>query len=900
MSDGDDFGYTSADDQEFRDLIAEVESTGTEQNNSSSTLQQVQGQFAQSSDNSFMLGGVIRGGSARQITLFGRTVADASVSVRSPYINRPTRAFVPLWEAQPHRSNHTLVNEKLKTFIYPSNVPVREYQRVIAERALLSNVLCSLPTGLGKTLIAAVVMLNWYRWTTDSKIVFVAPTRPLVAQQAEACFKMVGIPREDTAMLVGSSAGPSARDIEWATKRVFFMTPQTFDNDLKRGAVDPKKIVCFVVDEAHRATGEYSYVQIVRFLKRFTNQCRILALSATPGSSVEAVQGVITNLSISHAEIRTEESDDVKEYVRGTEVEHVSVGMSKEGNELLGLLGNVIQPFLTDLNKLGAVYVQDPLKLTLFGLVQARIEYRKSAAISHGNNFLKFKAEALFGLLTPLGHSLSLLKNHGIKPFWDSLQQIELGHTVSPTGKKKKPGKNAERLLNSEYYMMLKKRTAEILASEEFVTHEKVNLLVAILVSYFTDPNVLQADSKVIIFCEYRSSANEIQRVLESVDDVKSHVFFGQAAAKDVEGGGSGMSQKEQHQIIADFRSGIYNTIIATSIGEEGLDIGQVDMIICYDASASPVRVLQRMGRTGRFRKGRIVALLMDSERQKWNQAMVKYKEIQDAISTQTHFEFIPCARIIPDHIIPEIELKTIEIPPNNKIPPEEITNKKARGRKKASEKKFNIPDNVNTSFTTASSLILEEDRLMKRGIKKSKNDQENHDNLTIGQLNKRRKLSKAVEVESQTIGKKDISGASHYGFLSPRSEEKVKTRYFSTLAKQARLEIEYDPIKSINSGNFVDGKFDHSKRSLGLREFVNKINEEIIPPIFRNRTVEDRWPMESIIAEDDDIRDLEDILDIEKSIANDSGVTSSQYSVLSDEEIIEATLTDVFNYKRY
>ena len=58
------------------------------------------------------------------------------------------------------------------------------------------------------------------------------------------------------------------------------------------------------------------------------------------------------------------------------------------------------------------------------------------------------------------------------------------------------------------------------------------------------------------------------------------------------------------------FRSGGYNTVVSTSVGEEGLDIGDVDLIVCFDSSNSPIRLVQRMGRTGRKRDGKIVFLV--------------------------------------------------------------------------------------------------------------------------------------------------------------------------------------------------------------------------------------------------------------------------------------------------
>lgn len=90
-----------------------------------------------------------------------------------------------------------------KTWIYPTNYPVRDYQFSIVKEALFKNTLVVLPTGLGKTFIAAVVMFNIYRWFPNGKVVFMAPTKPLVAQQVDACFNITGIPQEDTTQMTG-------------------------------------------------------------------------------------------------------------------------------------------------------------------------------------------------------------------------------------------------------------------------------------------------------------------------------------------------------------------------------------------------------------------------------------------------------------------------------------------------------------------------------------------------------------------------------------------------------------------------------------------------------------------------------------------------------------------------
>ena len=92
-------------------------------------------------------------------------------------------------------SYHRLDPEAFKTWIYPTNYPERSYQFSIVQSALFSNTLVALPTGLGKTFIAAVIMYNYLRWFPEGKVVFMAPTKPLVAQQVDACYKIVGIPK---------------------------------------------------------------------------------------------------------------------------------------------------------------------------------------------------------------------------------------------------------------------------------------------------------------------------------------------------------------------------------------------------------------------------------------------------------------------------------------------------------------------------------------------------------------------------------------------------------------------------------------------------------------------------------------------------------------------------------
>lgn len=126
-------------------------------------------------------------------------------------------------------------------------------------------------------------------------MIFLAPTKPLVTQQINACHGIMGISEEDIAHLEGT-VSVTKRAQYWTSRRVFFCTPQTLSNDLENGRCDARSIVCLVVDEAHRATGQYAYTKVVEEIVQISKRFRVLALSATPGSDVKRLQAVRKNM----------------------------------------------------------------------------------------------------------------------------------------------------------------------------------------------------------------------------------------------------------------------------------------------------------------------------------------------------------------------------------------------------------------------------------------------------------------------------------------------------------------------------------------------------------------------------------------------------------------------------
>ena len=102
------------------------------------------------------------------------------------------------------------------------------------------------------------------------------------------------------------------RSNAYKSHRIFFMTPQTLQSDIEANIFDITKTVCLVIDEAHRASGNYAYCNIIKLLEQQDIGFRILSLSATPVSKIENLQAVVTSLRCSMFEVRDEEDEEIK------------------------------------------------------------------------------------------------------------------------------------------------------------------------------------------------------------------------------------------------------------------------------------------------------------------------------------------------------------------------------------------------------------------------------------------------------------------------------------------------------------------------------------------------------------------------------------------------------------
>ncbi|BAI60218.1 putative ATP-dependent helicase [Methanocella paludicola SANAE] len=484
--------------------------------------------------------------------------------------------------------------------IKPDTVSSREYQLTLARTALERSSLIVLPTGLGKTIIALFVMIE--RLGDGKKVLMLSPTKPLVEQHAAFLRRVLTIDPEQVAVFTGSVA-PEQREEVWKRSRVVVSTPQVIENDVLMKRFDLRDVSLIIFDEAHRATGDYAYVYIAKKYKEQSSDPLVLGITASPGSTPEKINEVKQNLSIEHVELKTENDPDVSPYIYEKDVEWVKVDVPDKAAEIKILLDSLMDDRLDRLRAMGVLYNTHLNKKELL-MLQAKLQ----ASISRGGSPESYKAVSILAEIMKIEHAVDLIQTQGVVPlkkYFDRLKE-EAGS---------KGGSKATKRLMQDARLAGAIRVAGT-ADEVNPKTEKVK---EIVVEQLKE----KPSSRIIVFTNFRDTAEFVSRELAAVEGVKPVRFVGQASKLN----DKGLSQKKQVEILDAFRAGEFNTLIATSVAEEGLDIPSTDLVIFYEPVPSEIRSIQRRGRTGRNAVGRVIVLISKGTRDEGTYRVSQAKE---------------------------------------------------------------------------------------------------------------------------------------------------------------------------------------------------------------------------------------------------------------------------------
>ena len=473
----------------------------------------------------------------------------------------------------------------------PNLVRAYPFQVAIAKTTIADNTLAVLPTGLGKTVIAALVAAERLR-CEHGKVLFLAPTRPLVQQHAKS---FTGWFRTLPRATFTGTVGSPKREGAFEPADAIFATPQLVVNDLVQGRYSLKDVALLIFDEAHRAVGKYAYVKIAAIYRaQRTGDGRVLGLTASPGGKGSKIDEVLGNLGISRVEARSHEDSDVAGYVQAVETQHVKVRLPQDLDEIRKGLRAAAHESMVRLQRMGFLR-NKPLRVTG---VKDLVATRGMIMARPGPMGRKFGALYRLMLAMHFYHAGELLETQGVAPLLDYIDRVKT---------KPKQGRADKAFLANPAVTKALKVGKKRLAGPESSSHPKMPELVSLVQETLEKT----PGAKILVFAQFRDTVRSVVKEL-TARGVVAKRFVGQATRSEED---KGMNQKEQGRILDDFRSGRFPVMVASSVAEEGIDIPNVDLVVFFEALPSEIRTIQRKGRTGRSAAGRVVILMTQGTR---------------------------------------------------------------------------------------------------------------------------------------------------------------------------------------------------------------------------------------------------------------------------------------------
>ena len=476
----------------------------------------------------------------------------------------------------------------------------RAYQEAIADTAKNKSCLVVLPTGLGKTACALLVAIERLNKFKGSQVLLLAPTKPLAAQHYETFKKHISGLDEEFFSLITGIIPPKKRELIWNSATLIFSTPQCVANDLRNKKLSLENFSLLVEDEAHRCVKNYAYTYVAKAYKEQAKNPIILGLTASPGSDEARIKQICENLGIQAVEVRTRESEDVKPYVKQLKIEYMRVELPERFREIKELLSKILVKRTEELRNRGLLYTTRPTKITFIEL-QRRLMRASTAGNKH---FHILRGISLLAEILKIQHTIELLETQSVY----SLNKYIEGLEEEARKGKSKAIKNIFKNVDFQLALGKIKRL-----SEEKEEHPKMKILIRFL------KKEVKPGKKIMIFAQYRDTVDKINIELQKVN-IKSKIFIGQRGEK-------GLTQKEQQATLKEFSEGKISCLVSTSIGEEGLDIPEVNAVIFYEPVPSEIRRIQRAGRTARLKPGKLIILITKRTRDESHHWASHYKE---------------------------------------------------------------------------------------------------------------------------------------------------------------------------------------------------------------------------------------------------------------------------------
>jgi len=467
-----------------------------------------------------------------------------------------------------------------------STIKPRKYQEQIFNSCKEKNCLVVLPTGIGKTLIALMLSIYTQKKFPATKTLFLAPTKPLAEQHLAYFQKHLPELFAELTLFTGKTPAKERKKI-WERTEIIFSTPQCISNDLKNELYSLEDVSLLIEDECHRCLKNYAYTYISEKYKEQAKNPKLLGLTASPGTETEKIKQIAINLGIETIELRTRDSEDVKEYLQELEFNTIRLEFPDEFKEIDKIIKSLYDRKIQELKNRRLLF-GPPTKtniIKLQGQLMATMNFGKK-------DFNKLVGVSVAAQAIKIAHLIELFETQTLFTTSNYIRSLY----EQAAAKKSKAVIN---ITKSKEFNQASIKINELLAKD--MEHPKLLQLISLIEESISE----NPKNKTIIFSQFRDTVVKISEELNKIPGIISKTFVGQAKKAN-----SGLTQKEQQEIMNEFREGTINVICATSIAEEGLDIPEVNSVIFYEPIPSAIRSIQRRGRTARLMKGKSIVLL--------------------------------------------------------------------------------------------------------------------------------------------------------------------------------------------------------------------------------------------------------------------------------------------------
>lgn len=481
----------------------------------------------------------------------------------------------------------------------PETVQARAYQLQAVDEAMSGSMLLVLPTAAGKTAVAWMTIVERLEKEGGWALV-ISPTVALSNQHLENTSSVISNIEKINPICLSGHNPSSKRKTLWGTSKLIFATPQVVRNDCVSGILTLRDCSLLVVDEAHHCTGGHAMADVVDSYSSQSEKPLILATTASPGSRKIQIEEVCRRLRVERIHLRTQDDPLLSDYLAELDIDEISVEVPVQIRDLAEPL-RIWQEGIVARERMIGSYVM-PGPISQAGLSNAM--ERAQSAIRDGNPS-GYGSSSQIAIAMRLHHLINHLLCQGVAASCHFLKRMESEDSKS---------RSSTIFLQD---LRIKKLFKQLVEMGEI--HSKVGAVRRLVRERIRR----DADSRVIVFANFRDTVDALEDALSGLDGIRAAQFIGQSSRS----GSGGLTAKEQVSRLADFRDGRSNVLVATSVGEEGLDIPSADLVVFYEPVSSEIRTIQRRGRTGRKRAGEVVVLIAEGTRDEGAKESARRKE---------------------------------------------------------------------------------------------------------------------------------------------------------------------------------------------------------------------------------------------------------------------------------